>query len=165
MKKSRTLAEPQVGSLVVMPLGGTKCPATIIEDRGPLGVGGQRIVRVRFMHESTEEPFETEVPSEDLEVIATPEAPAEQRTWPEAVGDRWVGTYIDPRGRVAVVTEEMGTAKQAKRAAIAWVRDGKVEAAKRPEHFYSWRPHPRYPGRYLVYRENRLGATPSLKTA
>lgn len=116
------------------------------------------------MHESTEEPFETEVPLEELELIAPPDASEEERTWTEAVGNHWVGTYIDPRGRVAVVTEEMTSPARAKRAAIAWARKGKREEARDANHHYSWRPHPLYPGRYMVYREGPFGSRPALET-
>lgn len=40
--------------------------ATIIEDRGHLGVGGRQIVRVRVVLEPGVEPLDFEVPAEDL---------------------------------------------------------------------------------------------------
>ena len=41
-------------------------PVEVIEDRGPLGIGGGQIVRVRVLDGSTEEPREFEVPVEEL---------------------------------------------------------------------------------------------------
>ena len=45
--------------------------AVVIEDRGNLGVGGRRLIRIRYAHE---EPFfmENEVPEEKLELIERP---------------------------------------------------------------------------------------------
>jgi hypothetical protein len=40
--------------------------ATVTEHRGPLGVGGRELVRVRFFFTDTEEPIETEVPVDEL---------------------------------------------------------------------------------------------------
>ena len=57
--------------------------------------------------DSTEEMVETEVPVDTLKIIAGPDARAERRASAESVGDRWVGTYTDVRGRVAIVTNEM----------------------------------------------------------
>jgi hypothetical protein len=104
----------------------------------------------------------TEVPAEDLTVVALPNDPAEKRIGVEAVGDAWVGTYTAPDGRVAVVTEEMGTAEQARRKALRWVRVGLSERTERPsvrgrETAYVWRPDPHHRGRYAVYRSGRLG--------
>jgi len=42
----------------------------VIEDRGDLGIGGRRILRVRFEIEGAGEPFETEIAAEDVKVAA-----------------------------------------------------------------------------------------------
>lgn len=138
---------------------------TIIEDRGPLGVGGRQVVRVRFALDSTEEMVETEVPVDTLQIIAGPDARAEKRTSAELVGDRWVGTYTDVRGRVAVVTNEVRTREQAKAAAVEWARDAERESALGSDRAYSWQPHPRYPGRHQVIWDSRLGPKPILRFA
>jgi hypothetical protein len=153
---------PPVGALVKMPFGTSEVVATVIEDRGPLGVGGRHLVRVRFLLEATEDPVETEVPVADLNVVALPNDPAEKRIGIEAAGDGWVGTYTAPDGRVAVVTEEMSTEEQAERAALRWVRTGLSEKAQRQsvrdnETPYIWKPDPHHPGRYAVFRHGRLG--------
>jgi len=43
---------------------------TVIEDRGNLGVGGQRLLRVRLQIEGAGEPFETELPADDVRLAA-----------------------------------------------------------------------------------------------
>ncbi len=158
----RSLPVPPVGALVRMHYGASEVMATVLEDRGPLGVGGRQLVRVKFFLEATEDAVETEVPVEDLILIALPNDPADKRIGVEAVGDSWVGTYTAPDGRVAIVTEEMPSEARAKRAALRWVRMGLSEKAARPfarapERVYVWRPDPRHPGRYAVFRHGRLG--------
>jgi len=150
---------PPVGSLVKMRFGADNVVATVIEDRGPLGVGGRHLVRVRFHLEAVEEPVETEVPAEELSLVALANDPADRRVGVEAVADMWVGTYTAPDGRVAVVTAEMRTAEQARRAALRWVKVGVAERGSRRgrEEAYEWRLDPRYPGRYCVFRRGRLG--------
>src|SRR5947199_4623645 len=89
---------PPVGTLARMRYGATDVVATVLEDRGPLGVGGRHLVRVKFLLEGAEDPVETEVPVEELSVIALPGDPASKRVGVEAVGDVWVGTYTAPDG-------------------------------------------------------------------
>lgn len=153
---------PSVGTLARMRYGATDVVATVLEDRGPLGVGGRHLVRVKFLLEGAEDPVETEVPVEELSVIALPGDPASKRVGVEAVGDAWVGTYTAPDGRVAVVTDETKTSERARQAAVRWVEAGLSEVSGRsaaggPEQAYEWRPNPRHPGRYLVFRRGRLG--------
>lgn len=52
-----------VGDLVLVGFGSTQARARVVEDRGPIGVGGRRLLRVEIM---TEEPLTYEVPAEDL---------------------------------------------------------------------------------------------------
>ncbi len=60
---------PRVGSPVRVRLGGAWVPARVIEDRGPIGVEGRRIVRVRArLGAETEVDFE--LPLEHLRVPA-----------------------------------------------------------------------------------------------
>ena len=133
-----------------MRFGPSDVVATVLEYRGPLGMGGRHLVRVKFFLEGTANPAETEVPVEELTVVALPNDPAEKRIAVEAVGDEWVGTYTAPDGRVAVITEEMRKAEQATHAALRWVRVGLSERTERPtvhgrEMAYIWKPHPRHP--------------------
>ena len=152
---------PPVGALVKIPYGASDVVATVVEDRGPLGVGGRHLVRVKFFLEGTEDAVETEVPVEQVNLVALPNDPAEKRVGVEAVGDAWVGTYTDPDGRVAVVTDEVRTATQAQRAALRWVKVGLFEKRGRGplriREANVWKPDPRHPGRYAVFRHGRLG--------
>ena len=43
---------------------------TVIEDRGDLGVGGRRLLRVRFQIEGAGEPFVTEIAADAVHVAA-----------------------------------------------------------------------------------------------
>ena len=60
----------RVGAPVFFQLGGQAVRGTIIEDRGPLGVGGRRLWRVRLQLTDVAEPIEVEVPESDLSVAA-----------------------------------------------------------------------------------------------
>lgn len=154
MAKVRAPADAPVDALVVAPVGNKDLPVILIEDRGALGVGGRRIVRLRLPI-PIEDPEETEVPAELLkEVLWEPGDPVEQRTWAEQVGNRWVGTYTDLNGRLAIVTKQMKTKDQARRAAVRWVRDAERDGS---DQAYAWQPHPQYPWRFAVYRQSRLG--------
>lgn len=61
---------PTVGSTVKFVFGLGEVTGTVIEDRGNLGVGGQRLLRVRFQIEGAGEPFETEIPADDVRLAA-----------------------------------------------------------------------------------------------
>jgi hypothetical protein len=58
---SPALGAPPVGKAVVLHVGGRQIPALVVEDRGPLGVGGERVVRIRVDSAEGEEPDEFEV--------------------------------------------------------------------------------------------------------
>lgn len=154
MAKARDPAEAPVDALVVAPVCSKDLPVIIVEDRGPLGIGGRRIVRI-MQPIPIEAPTETELPVDLLkEVLWVPGDPVEQRTWAEQVRTGWVGTYTDLDGRLAIVTKEKKTRDQALRAAKQWVRDAEREGEV---HAYAWEPHPQYPWRFAVYRQSRLG--------
>jgi hypothetical protein len=79
---------------------------------------------------------------------------ATERVDAEAIGDAWVGTYRAPDGRVAIVTKESETRQQAIEAAVRWVKSG-----AEPDG-YVWEESRRYPGRFEVFQEGRLGRKP-----
>jgi hypothetical protein len=60
---------PPVGSRVRMRFGTADVIATVTEHRGPLGVGGRELVRVRFFFTATEDPIETEVPVDEVSLV------------------------------------------------------------------------------------------------
>jgi hypothetical protein len=74
----RTQGKFRVGQRVHLKYGGFKdLVAEIIEDRGPLGVGGSRVYRI-LLHPDQWNDFETEVPEEELELVEdAPDAAAE----------------------------------------------------------------------------------------
>lgn len=61
---------PTVGSTVRFVFGLGEVTGTVIEDRGDLGVGGRRLLRVRFQIEGAGEPFLTEIPADAVSVAA-----------------------------------------------------------------------------------------------
>jgi hypothetical protein len=61
---------PAVGSKVRFVFGLSEVTGTVIEDRGDLGVGGRRLLRVRFEIEGASEPFETEISADEVKVAA-----------------------------------------------------------------------------------------------
>jgi len=74
-----------------------------------------------------------------------------KRIGADHIGDRWVGTYQAPDGRVAVVTEEAETENAARAAARRWVADGVDKDNPPPGHVYLWRKSDRYTGRWDAY--------------
>lgn len=69
-QKRRRSVIPAVGSKVAFVFGAAQVTGTVIEDRGNLGVGGRRLLRVRFEIEGAGEPFETEIAADDVNVAA-----------------------------------------------------------------------------------------------
>jgi hypothetical protein len=59
-----------VGDRVKLMFGGHEVTGVVIEDRGLLGVGGRRLLRVRLETEDGEEPVDFEVRAEDVQVAA-----------------------------------------------------------------------------------------------
>lgn len=56
-----------VGSEVWIDLGdGDPVPARVLEDRGPVGIGGRRILRVELQGEPDDDPPDLEIPVDDL---------------------------------------------------------------------------------------------------
>jgi hypothetical protein len=65
------------GDRVRLLWGVTPVEALVIEDRGNLGVGGRRLYRIRVQLDDVSEPIETELPAEELTLVAR--APARSR--------------------------------------------------------------------------------------
>jgi hypothetical protein len=61
---------PSVGSRVKVVFGGSEVGATVVEDRGPVGIGGRVLLRVRLDIPDTSEPIELEIPAADVKVAA-----------------------------------------------------------------------------------------------
>jgi hypothetical protein len=60
----------RVGSRVTLTFGGRKVTGTVIEDRGHIGVGGRRLLRVRVELSGVAEPIEVEIPEAELKAAA-----------------------------------------------------------------------------------------------
>jgi hypothetical protein len=56
----------RVGSRVKLDFGGREVTGVVIEDRGRLGVGGRRLLRVRLDFSEVAEPIEGEFPESQL---------------------------------------------------------------------------------------------------
>jgi hypothetical protein len=65
-RKQRDVAIPKVGSIVGVRRGDEIVAARVIEDRGNLGVGGRRILRLEIESEFGGEPARFERPAEWL---------------------------------------------------------------------------------------------------
>ena len=59
-----------VGTKLRFKLGGRDVVATIIEDRGSLGIGGAQILRVRMQVSGTDEVIDFEVPATEVRTAA-----------------------------------------------------------------------------------------------
>lgn len=59
-----------VGSRVKFVFGVDEVTATVIEDRGPVGYRGRRLLRVRLDITEVAEPIELEIPEADVTPIA-----------------------------------------------------------------------------------------------
>jgi hypothetical protein len=62
--------EPRVSDIVRVPFGTGHVDATVIEDRGHIGFGGRRLLRVRVKLDSTE-PFDFELGAEEVTLVET----------------------------------------------------------------------------------------------
>lgn len=59
-----------VGSRVKLMFAGREVFATVVEDRGPVGLNGRWLLRVRLEFQGTSEPIELEVPAVDVKLAA-----------------------------------------------------------------------------------------------
>ncbi len=64
-----TLREPRVGDTVSFPFGTYTAQGLVIEDRGHLGRGGERVIRVRVEIGNDLEPLLTEIPARVATVV------------------------------------------------------------------------------------------------
>lgn len=71
MSYSRSKTElASVGDMVAFDYGGgLTVTGTVVEDRGRIGIGGRRLVRVRVEIEADAEPMFIELPDEALTVV------------------------------------------------------------------------------------------------
>lgn len=69
-KRALKIGIPKVGAKVTLKFGGREVHAVVVEDRGPLGVGGRQILRVRVLLEDGDEPIEFELPATDVQMAA-----------------------------------------------------------------------------------------------
>jgi hypothetical protein len=65
----------RVGDWVAFRFGAGDATAQVIEDRGPIGVNGRRLYRVRLTLAFTE-PDSFELPEEELRAASPPDKPA-----------------------------------------------------------------------------------------
>jgi hypothetical protein len=72
-----------IGDVAVVELPAGPAEVRVVEDRGPLGVGGRRLVRVEVLDGAPETPMTFELP-EELLLEATPERRREIRRRREA---------------------------------------------------------------------------------
>jgi hypothetical protein len=68
-RRTQTEISLSVGTLVKFMFGGHEVHATVIEDRGPVGAKGRRILRIRLELAATD-PIELEVPADDVKLAA-----------------------------------------------------------------------------------------------
>jgi hypothetical protein len=68
----------RVGDRVRIPFGTESIEATIVEDRGNLGVGGTRIYGVRFRVDDVSDEIYTERDADQLTLVARAPEPAPQ---------------------------------------------------------------------------------------
>mgnify|MGYP001612194702 CR=1 FL=1 len=69
-KRTGNQSIPKVGSRVMVTFGGKEVAAIVIEDRGPLGVGGRRLLRVRLDFADEGDAIEFELPAADVQIAA-----------------------------------------------------------------------------------------------
>lgn len=67
---AKTKATPIVGSRVRFVFGLGEVTGIVIEDRGNLGGGGRRLLRVRFEIEGAGDALETEIAADDVKRVA-----------------------------------------------------------------------------------------------
>ena len=100
-----TFAAFSVDDVVRFPLGPRKAHGVIIEDRGPIGVQGRRIYRVRVDHDPDDsEAFE--MPGEEMELVPADDALARPIEDSEAVD------YLQRGGLISMLQASTSNEKQ-----------------------------------------------------
>jgi hypothetical protein len=61
--------QPHVGDVVSFPFGTYTARGVVLEDRGRLGRGGERVIRVRVDYGNDLEPLVTEIPARVATVV------------------------------------------------------------------------------------------------
>ena len=61
---------PRVGDRVTVRFGTSDAEGVVVEDRGPIGVNGRRLLRIEITLDPFTEPMAIEVPAEEARVIA-----------------------------------------------------------------------------------------------
>jgi len=70
-RKTRSATRPpKVGDRVSVHIGTSDAEGIVVEDRGPIGVNGRRLLRVAVTMDQGAEPVAIEVPAEEARVIA-----------------------------------------------------------------------------------------------
>jgi hypothetical protein len=69
-RPNKPRSPPAVGSRVKFVFGIDEVTATVIEDRGNVGIGGRRLLRVQLDIPDTSEPIELEIPADDVKAAA-----------------------------------------------------------------------------------------------
>lgn len=67
--RRRKARQPRVGAVVEVDVGAGWRSGTVVEDRGPIGVGGRRLFRVRVQLDRAAEPIYLEVPLDELRLV------------------------------------------------------------------------------------------------
>lgn len=112
MSTSRSLAHRlKVGEWVVLQYGLRRVWAQIIEDRGPLGVGGQRIYRLRFGQD--EEMIAFEASEDNLEPAPKPDQSA-------------VADYFKRGGLVAILQSNLSGGRNQPHVWLTFDSDGTI---------------------------------------
>lgn len=69
-RKKVKVKQPRVGAVVEVAVGGGFWrTGTVVEDRGPIGVGGRRLFRVRVQLDPKGEPIYYEAPLDELRLV------------------------------------------------------------------------------------------------
>jgi hypothetical protein len=63
----------RVGDRVRFQLWNRKIDGVIVEDRGPLGVGGRRLYGIEYRHDTPPDPLYIELPGEEFELVEAKE--------------------------------------------------------------------------------------------
>jgi hypothetical protein len=120
----------KVGDWVSFPWGTGNMYAQVIEERGPLGVGGRHIYRIRYELESVE-PDSFEMPDDDLDPVPQPDKPAVMR-------------YLKEGGLVAMLQSNLCGGGDQPRAWLTYTSRGELAHTSPPSEECSVGPQFRF---------------------